>query len=63
MRYLVFALFLYSLIGIAYAGPNDKWVYIGPKIDAVTLVVVAALLVCGYMIFRGCKRARKRARR
>lgn len=55
MKTLSFLLFLYLLTALVYAGPQDKWVYIGPELDGVALLLAVGAFVWVYIIYRDFK--------
>ncbi len=65
MRYLSFLLFFYLFVTIAYAGPQDKWVYIGsaPQIDGIALLLAIGAFIWMYIIYRDLKGKKKSKRR
>ena len=63
MRYISFFLFLYLLTALAYAGPDDKWVYVGTtgsQIDGIALLLAVGAFVWVYIIYRDSKRKKIR---
>jgi len=62
MRYLSFLLFLYSLVSLAYAGPQDKWVYVGQQFDGIALLLAIGAFVWVYLIYRDFKVKRARGK-
>lgn len=62
MKYLSFLLFLYSLVTLAYAGPNDKWVYVGQtnQFDGIALMLAIGAFAWVYLIYRDFKRTRRK---
>jgi len=63
MKHLSFLLFAYLLTSAAYAGPNDKWVYVGStQFDGIALLLAIGAFVWLYIIYRDFK-VKKGARR
>lgn len=71
MRYLAFLLFVYMMAALAYAGPQDKWVYIGPteeqepvetqpQINGIALLLAVAAFAWVYVIYRDLKGKKRR---
>lgn len=60
MKYIAFFLFLYSLVTLAYAGPQDKWVYVGSttQFDGIALLLGIGAFAWVYIIYRDFKSAR-----
>ena len=58
----MWAVFVYILTGIAYAGPNDKWAYVGSanQFDAIALTLAIGSFVAAYLIYRDWKGNGKR---
>jgi hypothetical protein len=61
MRYAPFFLFLYLLVALVYAGPDDKWVYIGPsaQFDGIALLLAIGTFAWVYIIYRDFKLKRR----
>lgn len=65
MKCLSFLLFVYILAASGYAGPNDRWVYVGGsgvEIDGIALLLAVGAFVWVYMIYRDLKDAKPRRR-
>ncbi len=60
MKYLIFLLCVYLLTVSVYAGPNDKWVYIGSSspFDGVALLLAIGAFAWGYIIYRDFKKTK-----
>ncbi|MBU5537547.1 MAG: hypothetical protein KQA38_03225 [Candidatus Aenigmarchaeota archaeon] len=53
---LAFLLFIYLLVPLAFAGPQDKWIYIGSnQLDGIALLLAVGAFVWAYLIFRDLK--------
>ena len=65
MRYLQFLLFVYLLSAIAYAGPQDKWVYVGSAgtLDGIALLLAIGTFAWVYLIYRDFKGKNKPKRK
>lgn len=64
MRYLSFFLSVYMLAALAYAGPQNKWVYVGTEspFDGIALLFAVGAFAWLYIIYRdfkGKKKSRK----
>lgn len=60
MKYAAFLLYVYMLVGLAYAGPQDKWVYVGSttQFDGIALLLAVGAFAWVYIIYRDFKGAR-----
>lgn len=62
MKYVLFFIFTYLLIATAFAGPEDKWIYVGPKFDGIALLLAVAAFVWIYVMYKDLK-TKKKSRR
>lgn len=63
MRYLSFLLFIYFLVTLVYAGPNDRWVpaeSVGLNLDGIALILAIAAFAWVYVIYKDFKRTRRK---
>lgn len=60
MHYISFLLSVYLLVGAVYAGPQDKWVYVGSsQLDGIALILAVGAFVWAYLIYRDDNRKGK----
>ena len=59
MKYISFFIFAYLLTTLAYAGPDDKWVYAGSSnsFDGIALLLAIGAFAWLYIIYRDFKSA------
>ena len=64
MRQLSFWLFSYMLTAVVYAGPEDKWVYVGSAspIDGIALLLGVAAFAWVYTMYKDVRGKTKRGK-
>lgn len=63
MKYITFLLFLYSLATSVYAGPQDKWIYVGQQFDGIALLLAIGAFAWVYLIYRDMRDKKVRRRK